>query len=183
MYEVPEASLVSTEHGLVPQGEGWYVVNARESRWFENDLFGRYTGFEGDVRFPELGINIGVLDPGQPACMYHGESSQEDFLVLSGECLLLVEGEERRLRAWDFFHSPAWTEHVLVGAGDGPCVILAVGARSSDSSVRYPAAEFAQAHGAAVAETTDSPKVAYAPHPDDVERPYRNGDLPDLRPG
>ena len=117
---VEEARLVSTENGLVPQGEGWFVVNAREARWFENDLFGRYTGFEGDARFLELGFNIGVLDPGQPACMYHGESNQEDFLVLSGECLLLVEGEERLLRAWDFFHSPAWTEHVLVGAGEGP---------------------------------------------------------------
>ena len=140
MYEVPEASLVSTEHGLVPRGEGWYVVNARESRWFD-DLFGRYTGFEGDVRFPVLGINIGVLDPGQPACMYHGESNQEDFLVLSGECLLLVEGEERQLRAWDFFHSPAWTEHVLVGAGNGLCVILAVGAL--DACINYKTEDIA----------------------------------------
>ena len=175
---VEEARLVSTGNGLVPEGEGWFVVNAREARWFENDLFGRYTGFEGDVRFPELGINIGVLDPDQPACMYHGESNQEGFLVLSGECLLLVEGEERRLRAWDFFHCPAWTEHVLVGAGDGPCVILAVGARTPGSSVRYPAAEFAQAHGAAVEEETSSPGEAYAPYPENVERPCRDADLP-----
>jgi uncharacterized cupin superfamily protein len=175
---VEEARLVPTENGLVPEGEGWFVVNAREARWFENDLFGRYTGFEGDVRFPELGINVGVLDPGQPACMYHGESNQEDFLVLSGECLLLVEGRERRLRAWDFFHSPPWTEHVVVGAGDGPCVILAVGTRTPGSSVRYPAAEFAQAHGAAVEQETGSPKEAYAPFPENVERPCRDGDLP-----
>jgi uncharacterized cupin superfamily protein len=110
--------------------------------------------------------------------MYHGEEAQEDFLVLSGECLLLVEGEERLLRAWDLFHSPAWTEHVLVGAGEGPCVIFAVGARTPGSIVRYPAAEFAQAHGAAVAETTDSPKEAYAPYPETIERPCREGDLP-----
>ncbi len=175
---VTEAKLVPSENGLVAQGDGWFVVNARETRWNANEAFGRYTTFEGDVRFPELGINIGVLAPGQPACMYHGESEQEDFLVLSGECLLLVEGEERRLGPWDFFHSPAWTEHVLVGAGDGPCVILAMGARKPGSEVRYPAAEFAQAHGAAVSETTESPKEAYAPYPEDVEGAYREGDLP-----
>jgi uncharacterized cupin superfamily protein len=176
---VEEARLVPTENGLVPEGEGWFVVNAREARWVENAAFGRWTTFEGDVRFPELGINIGVAQPGQPACMYHGEDSQEGFLVLSGECLLLVEGEERRLRAWDFFHCPAWTEHVLVGAGDGPCVVLAVGARKPGSSVRYTAAEVAVKHGAGVPETTESSKEAYAPYPEDVERPYREGDLPE----
>jgi uncharacterized cupin superfamily protein len=176
---VEEARLVATENGLVPEGEGWFVVNAREARWFENEAFGRYTRFQGDVRFPELGINIGVAEPGQPACMYHGESTQEGFLVLSGECLLLVEGEERLLRAWDYFHCPAWTEHVLVGAGDGPCVVLAVGARTPDSSVVCPASEVADRHGAGVPETTKSPREAYAPYPEDVERPYRPGDLPD----
>ena len=90
---VPEANLVRNENGLVPQGEGWYVVNARESRWFGSDELGKYCHFEGDVRFPELGINVNVLQPGQPSCMYHGESNQEDFLVLSGECLLMIEGE------------------------------------------------------------------------------------------
>jgi len=175
---VAEAELVSTENGLVPEGEGWFVVNTREARWFENDVFGRYCAFEGDVRFPEVGANIGVLEPGQSGCMYHGESNQEDFLVLSGECLLLVEGEERRLRAWDFFHSPAWTDHVLVGAGDGPCVILAVGARKPGSKVRYPTAEIADAHDAGVLETTESPQEAYARFPENVERPYRDGDLP-----
>src|SRR6185312_15725279 len=59
----------------------------------------------------------GILAPGQPSCMYHGEDEQEDFLILAGECLLLVEGQERRLKAWDFVHCPAWTEHVFVGAG------------------------------------------------------------------
>jgi uncharacterized cupin superfamily protein len=176
---VEEARLVPTENGLVPEGEGWFVVNAREARWVENAAFGRWTTFEGDVRFPELGINIGVAQPGQPACMYHGESNQEGFLVLRGECLLIVEGEERLLRAWDFFHCPAWTEHVLVGAGGGPCVVLAVGARKPDSEVRYPASAAAGARGAAVAETTESSREAYATSPEDAESPYREGDLPE----
>jgi uncharacterized cupin superfamily protein len=175
---VEEARLVPTENGLVPEGEGWFVVNAREARWLEDDAFGRYVSFQGDVRFPEVGINIAVLAPGQPGCMYHGESNQEGFLVLAGECLILVEGEERLLRPWDYFHCPAWTEHVLVGAGDGPCVVLAVGARSPDPEVVYPASQIADRHGAGVPETTRSPKEAYAPYPEDVGSPYRDGDLP-----
>ena len=82
----------------MPQGEGWFVLNARDARWGEGD-FGAFTRFEGDVRFPQVGINLNVLAPGQPACLYHGENEQEDFLVLSGECLLLIEGEEWPLRA------------------------------------------------------------------------------------
>ena len=177
---VEEARLEPTEHGLVPKGEWWYVVNAREARWWENDAFGRYTTFEGDVRFPGVGVNIGVLEPGQPACLYHREDNQEGFLVLSGECLLLVEGEERRLRAWDFFHCPAGTEHVLVGAGDGRCVVLALGARKKGAAIFYPVAEVAQRRGASAVEGTDSPKEAYALSPDDRESAYREGDLPDV---
>ncbi len=129
---VPEAEVERTEAGVVPKGAGWFVLNAKEALWNDGH-FGAYTRFEGpESRFDQVGVNIGVLQPGQPACMYHGESEQEDFLVLSGECLLLVEGEERRLRAWDFFHCPPWTEHVFVGAGDGPCAILALGARPDD---------------------------------------------------
>ena len=126
-----------TEHGREPAGEGWFVLNAREAKWVDGH-FGAYTRFEGESRFPQLGFNIGVLAPGQPACHYHGEDEQEDFLVLSGECLLLIEGQERPLRQWDFVHCPAWTEHVFVGAGDGPCAILAVGTRSGGDVV-YPA--------------------------------------------
>ena len=129
MSPVPEAPLEKDEGGLVPKGTGWFVVNAREARWIHTDELGSAVVFEGDVPFPHLGINIQVLQPGQPNCMYHGENQQEDFLVLSGECLLLVEGEERRLRAWDFVHCPPWANHVFVGAGDGPCAILMVGAR------------------------------------------------------
>jgi uncharacterized cupin superfamily protein len=173
---VPEAPLEPAGAGRAPKGKGWFVVNAREARWLEG-AFGSYTRFEGDARFPQVGINIGVLQPGQPSCMYHAESEQEDFLVLSGEALLLVEGQERRLRAWDFVHCPPWTEHVFVGAGEGPCAILAVGGRKGDDVV-YPASEVAQRHGAGVQKETKEGKEAYADFPDDVDVAYRDGWLP-----
>jgi uncharacterized cupin superfamily protein len=95
--------------------------------------------------------------------MYHAENQQEDFLVLHGECLLLVEEEERRLRAWDFVHSPPGTRHVFVGAGDGPCAILMVGTRKGEQEeLFYPASELALKHGAGVDEETPDPSVAYA---------------------
>ena len=143
-----EAKLVATEHGLVPEGEGWFVLNAREAAWFRHESFGSAVRFQGEGGFPEIGINVRVLEPGQPNCMYHRESVQEAFLVLSGECLLLVEGEERRLRRWDFFHASPWTEHAFVGAGDGPCVILMAGARSGPE-VRYPVSALAARYGGA----------------------------------
>jgi uncharacterized cupin superfamily protein len=162
-----EAPLSQTGGGLVPKGRGWFVVNAREARWLTGD-FGAYTRFEGEDRFPSIGINIGVLEPGQAACYYHGEDEQEDFLVLSGECL----------RTWDFVHCPAWTEHVFVGAGDGPCAVLAVGTRLTDAVV-YPASELAQRHRAGVTRETRDPAQAYADLADDVETPYQDGWLPD----
>ncbi len=174
---IPEAPFERTAEGLVPEGKGWFVVNAREARWFEGD-FGAYTRFEGPTsRFPAVGVNIGVLAPGQAACMYHGEDEQEDFLVLSGECLLLIEGEERPLKAWDFVHCPAWTEHVFVGAGDGPCAILALGSRT-EGDVVYPESELAQRHGAGVEQTTSEPDQAYAAFAKDVAVAYRDGWLP-----
>jgi uncharacterized cupin superfamily protein len=175
---VEEARLAPTENGLVPEGEGWFILNAREARWWESEAFDRYCTFQGEVHFPEVGFNISVLLPGRPGCLYHGEEAQEDFLVLSGECLLLVEGEERRLAPWDLFHSPAWTEHVLVGAGDGPCVVLGVGARKPGSGVVYPCSEIAEAHGASATETTHSGKEAYARFPEPEQRRYHEGDLP-----
>jgi uncharacterized cupin superfamily protein len=173
---VPEAPLRKTEAGLVPEGDGWFVVNAREALWNEGH-FGAFTRFQGHAGFEQLGINIGVLEPGQPACMYHGEDNQEDFLVLSGECLLLIEGEERRLRAWDFVHCPPWTEHVFVGAGDGPCAILAVGARGSEGLL-YPRSDLALRHGAGVEKETRDGDEAYAPFAKGVYTPYRDGWLP-----
>lgn len=173
---VHEAKLARQAEGLAPTDSGWFVVNAREAAWLTGS-FGAYTRFEGAARFPQFGINIGVLEPGQAACYYHAENEQEDFLVLAGECLLIVEGEERPLRQWDFVHCPAWTEHVFVGAGDGPCAVLAAGTRLSDEVV-YPASEIAQRHRAGVAAETRDPEQAYADIPADVPTPFTPGWLP-----
>jgi uncharacterized cupin superfamily protein len=173
---IPEAPLERDDTGLAPRGEGWFVVNARDARWLEGD-FGAYTRFEGDARFPQLGVNIAVLAPGQPACLYHGEGDQEGFLVLSGECVLLIEGEERRLQAWDFVHSPPWTEHVLVGAGDGPCAVLGLGSRTSREVV-YPKSELAERYRASARQTTRKPEEAYADTTPDQPIAYREGWLP-----
>jgi len=172
---VPEAPLEKTDSGLVPKGEGWFVVNAKEARWFEHEAFGSGAVFEGEPAFEQLGINIGVLEPGQPACMYHRENQQEDFLILFGECLLLVEGEERPLQAWDFVHCPPGTNHVFVGAGDGPCGIVSVGRRlgRDEEEIVYPVEEIALKHSAGVEEETPDPKQAYAPFPKVIEAPYR----------
>ena len=126
---VPESRLDATEHGLVPQGDGWFVLNAREARWRRGEGRPAICEFEGEHGFPQLGVNLSVLAPGESMAMYHWEADQEDFLVLAGEALLIVEGEERPLRQWDFVHCPAGTKHVIVGAGDEPSVVLAVGAR------------------------------------------------------
>ena len=173
-----EAELLITEHGLVPEGDGWFVVNAREARWEHTAALGSACTFEGDAPFPAYGINVHVLRPGQPNCMYHAEDAQESFLVLAGECLLLVEGEERRLRAWDFVHCPPWAEHVLVGAGEGPCVVLMVGERRPALGLRYPVREVALRHGAGVERETERPEEAYARFPPPELGPYRDGDLP-----
>ena len=127
-----EAQLTETEQGLVPTDEGWYVLNTRDAVWYDSAEFGRYARWEGkgEARFPEVGINIAVMQPGQPACMYHGEDAQEDFLVLAGEGILIIEGEERPLQAWDFVHCPPWAKHVIVAAGSEPFVVIAVGARN-----------------------------------------------------
>jgi len=154
---VPKAKLANG----VPQSSGWFVVNARESRWLHNEL-GAYCGFEGkdEARFDELGINLNVLPPGEPMAMYHEEPGQEEFLVLHGECLLIVEGEERQLGPWDYFHCPPRTKHVIVGAGTEPALVLAVGARKGQAT--YPVDEAAVRHGAGVERATDLPAEAYA---------------------
>jgi uncharacterized cupin superfamily protein len=160
---LPEARLEDGGSGLAPASEGWFVLNVREAEWVTSSVFGSGTVFESrEHSFPQVGINVSVLEPGQPNCLYHSESQQEDFLVLSGECKLLVEGEERPLRAWDFVHCPAGTEHVFVGAGDGPCAILAVGARTPDEKLLYPQSELAARYGASAEETTSEPRKAYA---------------------
>jgi uncharacterized cupin superfamily protein len=178
---VPEARLVDAGNGLVPETEGWFVVNTREARWWHHDTFGSAVTFEAeDARFPEFGINIQVLQPGEPNCMYHGENAQEDFLVLFGECVLIVEGEERPLRQWDFVHCPAWTKHVFVGAGYGPCGILMVGTRPQQEELLYPVDPVARKYDAGVASETSSGREAYAPFRQGTEGRYRDGTLPSL---
>jgi len=168
---VREAKLKDSGSGLAPTTEGWFVVNVRDAEWWFADSRGARCSFESEygepvVEFPQLGINLTTLELGQTT-LYHAESSQEAFLVLSGECRLLVEGEERALRPWDFFHAPPWTEHAFVGAGDEPCMILMAGARgpatrSEDGQVRYAVSELAARFGASVEEETSDPARAYA---------------------
>jgi uncharacterized cupin superfamily protein len=163
---VEEARLIADEAGLVPEAKGWFVVNVRDTSWIKQDDLGAACTFEGpDARFEQFGINIHVIQPGQPNCMYHAEGNQEDFLVLAGECLLLVEDQERPLQAWDFVHCPPDTTHVFVGAGEGVCVILMVGGRTKGASLFYPRSELALRHGAGVEQGTASGEEAYAPYP------------------
>ena len=161
---VDEARLEDGGAGLVPVSQGWFIVNVRDTAWRDHETFGADCRFESppDVFFTQLGINICVLQPGQPNCRYHRESLQEDFLVLAGECVLLVEEQERPLKAWDFVHCPPGTNHVLVGAGDGPCSVMMIGVRRDDAEIVYPVDETAARHGASADEETTEPRVAYA---------------------
>ena len=141
----------------------WFVVNIVDAPALRHEVGGLAVTFEpSGERFPNFGINVRVLEPGQPSSVYHAESTQEAFLVLSGECVVVLDGEERTLRAWDFVHCPPGTPHVFVGAGDGPCAILMVGARSPEQKITYPANDLAARHGASVAQDTDSAAEAYA---------------------
>ena len=158
----PEAPLQrDASGGLAPAGEGWFVVNVAEASAMHSERFGDGCRFEGAVRFPEFGINVRVLAPGTPACLYHRESCQEAFLVLHGECLAIVEEQERRLCAGDFLFTPPGTNHVLVGAGAAPCVIVMVGARKADQELSYPVSRPAARYGASVAHATSSLPDAY----------------------
>lgn len=180
MTGVPEAPVERSEHGLKATGPGWFVINARDAVWGDSDEMGVFTrlGEGPEARFDQLGFNIGVLWPGQPACMYHREPNQEGFLIVAGECILFVEGEERRMKQWDYLHCPPDTNHVMVATGDEPCVAIAVGSRASRDVV-YPELEAARRHGGAVEKETSDPKEAYA----GIElrdSAYKDGWLPDL---
>jgi uncharacterized cupin superfamily protein len=161
---VPEAPMERNDQGLAPAGPGWFTVNVRDAAWVHNDYMGDACVIESDaLHFDQIGYTVAVLQPGRPNGLYHRESNQEDFLVLQGECLLLVEGEERRLRAWDFVHCPPETEHIFVGAGDGPCVIFMAGARTNPRETTYPRNEVALKHGAGTERDTTDSREAYAP--------------------
>jgi uncharacterized cupin superfamily protein len=185
---VPEAPLEKTKAGLVPAGAGWFVMNAREARWIHregrgNNLpFTGWTDHEAETHFPQLGVAVAVLEPGEPIGMYHWEADQEDFLVLSGEALLIVEGQERPLRQWDFVHCPPETNHMIVGAGEGPCVVLAVGSREYQAGGDwggYTVDEAALRHGVGVEEETTDAQIAYARFPKPEPTRYEEGWLPE----
>jgi quercetin dioxygenase-like cupin family protein len=171
---VEEARLEDVGSGLAPVTPGWFVVNVADAAWIRNDAFGNRCNFESTRRtlmerpdaepqmFPETGFTLQVLEPGKPSGMYHAESGQEDFLVLAGECLMVIEEEERPLKAWDFVHCPPGTNHTFVGRGDGPCVIFMSGARREGGSILYPESALAQRHHAGVEIETPSPHEAYA---------------------
>ena len=163
-----EARLEQRPEGLTPTSDGWFVVNVGDAAWVHNDFFGAACIFEGeDLSFSQIGYTLGVIQPGRPSGRYHREANQEDFLVLAGECVLLIEGEERPLKAWDFVHCPPNTEHGFVGAGNGPCVIFMTGARKGwpEKGIVYPRSELALRHGAGVEAETSVPAEAYAPFP------------------
>jgi uncharacterized cupin superfamily protein len=184
---VPASELEQTEHGLVPQGDGWYVLNMRDAEWRHAAGRGAVCvvadDFEGWRRgADQLGVNPFVLAPGEPMSMYHWEADQEDFLVVSGEAVLIVEGVERQLRAWDLVHCPPHTKHVLVGAGNGPCLVIAVGSRAHDGqpdAIGFPVDEVAKRRGASVEEETMDGGVAYASVPPREPTAYRDGWLPE----
>jgi uncharacterized cupin superfamily protein len=178
---VPEAALEQSGDGLVAKSDGWFVLNAQDSRWYHAEGRGAFCDFEGDVEFTQVGINVQMLAPGDAMAMYHWEADQEDFLVVSGEAILVVEGEERPLRAWDFVHCPPSTKHTIVASGDGPCVVVAVGSRAFMDSPDwggYTVDETALRHGAGVETETTVPSEAYASVTRRQPTAYRDGWLP-----
>ncbi|MFL5944605.1 MAG: cupin domain-containing protein [Gaiellaceae bacterium] len=178
---VPEAPLEDTEHGRRARGPGWYVLNARDATWYDRGERGAICDFEAGQDWEQVGVNLFVLGPGNPMSMYHWEADQEDFLVVHGEALLIAEGEERPLKQWDLVHCPPQMSHVIVGAGDGPCVIVAVGARAHQDGPGwggYPVNEVAQRHNASSPEETTDAKIAYARFAARRETRYEDGWLP-----
>ena len=171
---VEEASWEETPYGRYITSDGWFVLNLSDALAVRNEEKGGavYPLESQDARFRDFGVNVRVVWPGEPNALYHAESGQEGFLVLSGECILLVEEQERPLRQWDYFHCPADTRHVIVGAGDGPCAILMIGLRPEVETLHYPVSEVAAKYGASAAKATDEPDEAYADWPGEY-RPLR----------
>jgi len=164
---VKEASSQETPYGRWITSDGWFVLNLQDALAARNDAKGGaiYPLEPQDPPFPDVGVHVRVLPPGEPNALYHAENGQEGFLVLAGECTLIVEEEERSLRQWDYFHCPPDTRHVFVGAGDGPCVILMIGARPDVEVLHYPVSEVAAKYGASVATETSDGDEAYADWP------------------
>jgi len=180
MY-VPEARIEETPAGSIASGTGWFVLSLIGARGFATDGHGVFCPFESpDADFEDFGINVHVIEPGERSALYHAENVQEGFLVLAGECIAVVEDQERALRAWDFFHCPGGTAHMIVGAGTGPSVVLAVGARGGRKGIVYPVDALALAHDAGVERETTKPQEAYRRFPSFSRCRYEEGWLPEL---
>ena len=161
-----EAQVDETPEGKVAASDGWFILNLSDIRWETVPGGGTWCVFESPAApSSRLGIGVHVLRAGETPGFYHAENEQEGFLVLSGECIAVVEGQERRMRAWDYLHCPPGTAHITIGAGEEPCAILMVGTRSPDHRIRYLVDATAGAHGASVTSPTDSPDEAYADRP------------------
>jgi uncharacterized cupin superfamily protein len=161
-----EAKMRETEHGLEPADDGWFIANLADIGWKTVPGGGTWCSFEApSTRSKLLGVGVHILWPGDSPGMYHAETDQEGFLVLSGECVAVVEGEERRMRPWDYLHCPPGTAHITVGAGDGPCAIFMLGTRTQPGATRYIVDAAAARHGASVPEETTESKVAYKDRP------------------
>jgi uncharacterized cupin superfamily protein len=179
-----EAALRETDTGKVVEGDGWFVLNLGEASWERDADAGVWCTFEADdAHFPQYGVNVHIVMPGQANGRYHAETNQEGFLVLAGECIAIVEGEERPLCQWDYLHCPPGTYHIIVGAGEGPCAILMTGTRDPDRTIHYPVDPVAARHGASVSRETNSPREAYADQARTVtrERAPWPPDAPSLR--
>lgn len=161
-----EARMDDTPYGRNPADDGWFVLNLGDALAVRNEEKGgaMYPLEPRGGPYAGFGVNVHVVWPCEPSAMYHSEGAREAFLVLSGECTLIVEEQERPLRQWDFFHCPAGTNHIFVGAGTGPCAILMIGARP-DEPLNYPVSEVAAKYGASVATATANPAEAYADWP------------------
>jgi uncharacterized cupin superfamily protein len=167
---IDESRLERVASGLAPVTPGWFTVNVADAAWVTNDEWCGVSIFESDdfvlqgrpdlteyVK-PFAGFTIRVIPAGQPGGLYHAESVQEDFLILMGECVLIIEDQERHLRQWDFVHCPPMTGHTFVAKDSGPCVILATGNRRDDLERICPRSEVALRYGAGVETETSTPE-------------------------
>ena len=141
----------------------WFVRNLRDMEWWKRGSGGWVTEIvDGDQ---PVGVNLFMLEAGDKMAMYHWEADQEGFLVLSGEAVLVIDGEERTIRQWDYVHCPPGVPHTRIGAGTGTCVILGIGAREHQHGPdwgAYPYSEVAMKHDASTEEETTDPDIAYA---------------------
>jgi hypothetical protein len=134
---VPESQLEKTEHGLVSKGEGWFVLNKRDAVWRHVD------GRGASASLAPISKASGNSSSSASIRSCSGSGRTDGHVPLEGrsgglprgvgEAVLIIEGEERQLRAWDFVHCPPNTKRVIGGAGSGPCFVIAVGAREHDS--------------------------------------------------